>query len=337
MNLRADSLCFAGPMGTLPVFPSETFGQLDIAHLTSVPPRPDLTEVSEILVWHARFLQQLQLAEDRIKILRTRDDVPRQYSDIIHVLLGLQRPPYLNKFSKNSAILADKVNLGALFDQGIRVIQLAYDEASPFAGGYACDTNFSPGRGYAFLDSAIEVGLIPDLSHLNQKSALAVAEVCDNRNPFMVSHAGLQSVYSHPRNLPDDVCARICSSGGYYGIPTCTWMLGPEGDDTLEPFWNHINHALDIAGCDCVGIGSDGYYVENYDVAEAQTRKMLGKISPDNKFGVRFPDHPVETFSPDKIGVIEQFLSDKGMSGRLVDKVCGDNFAAFLRRALPRK
>ena len=83
--------------------------------------------------------------------------------------------------------------------------------------------------------------------------------------PVFVSHTGVQGTCPGPRNLTDDQLRRIASTGGVIGIgfwdgAICT----PNAANVAKA----IKYAVDIAGIDHVGLGSDfdGATNEPFDV-----------------------------------------------------------------------
>jgi microsomal dipeptidase-like Zn-dependent dipeptidase len=62
---------------------------------------------------------------------------------------------------------------------------------------------------------------------------------------------------NHPRNLSDAQLQAIAANGGVVQVTMYKGFLVPEGDATLDDFMRHLEHAIDVAGIDHVGIGTD--------------------------------------------------------------------------------
>ena len=137
-----------------------------------------------------------------------------------------------------------------------------------------------------------ELGMLVDLSHAGRRSFYDTLETSDR--PVIASHSGCSSLHDHPRNLDDDQLRALAGNGGVVGIVFCTAFLDADcqaaqkrageseefkriaGANDTEQFlrqgeWlqaylpplpaarvaDHVCHAVEVAGIDHVGIGSD--------------------------------------------------------------------------------
>lgn len=119
------------------------------------------------------------------------------------------------------------------------------------------------------------IGVIPDLAHV---APSVMRETLDTvRLPVLVTHSGALALCDHPRNVPDDVLARIGEAGGVVMVafvPSFVnqarrdWdvatsqaaagvELGPEPHATVAHVADHLDHIRKVAGAHTVGIGSD--------------------------------------------------------------------------------
>lgn len=57
-----------------------------------------------------------------------------------------------------------------------------------------------------------ELGMMIDISHVSDKSALQAIEL--SYHPVIASHSGARSVADHPRNIPDNIIREIAKKGG---------------------------------------------------------------------------------------------------------------------------
>ncbi|MCX7288395.1 MAG: dipeptidase [Rhodobacterales bacterium] len=113
--------------------------------------------------------------------------------------------------------------------------------------------------GKALVRECNALKIMLDLSHLNEAGFWEVARLSDA--PLVASHSNAQAVCASSRNLTDRQLAAIGESGGIAGLNLATCFLRPDGrespDMTLDPVKRHIEHMLELAGEDHVGIGSD--------------------------------------------------------------------------------
>ena len=118
------------------------------------------------------------------------------------------------------------------------------------------------------------LGMIVDVSHISDEAFDDVLEV--TTAPVIASHSGARAIYDHPRHLDDGMLRKIAENGGvihvlfmYVKEPD---LGGPGENATVSDVVDHIDHIVEVAGIDHVGIGSDfdgGGGVEGcFDVSE---------------------------------------------------------------------
>jgi membrane dipeptidase len=185
--------------------------------------------------------------------------------------------------------------LRALRALGVRYMTLTHNDNV----GWADSATDKPGCGglSAFGREVVaemqRIGMLVDLSHVavtTMNDALKEA-----RAPVIFSHSSARAVTDHPRNVPDDVLARLAGNGGvcmvtfvpFFVSQECTdWFntlrdaaagRGLDPDDLsqvfgLLPEWekdnpapaatlsqvaDHVDHVRQVAGIEHVGIGGD--------------------------------------------------------------------------------
>ena len=144
-------------------------------------------------------------------------------------------------------------------------------------------------KGREMVAEMNRLGVMVDISHVSPAVMRAVLDV--TKSPVIFTHSSAKAITNHPRNIPDDVLARLKKNGGIAMITfvpafidqaRADWQVrrdaqrlvagsGPEGDakmklwDTANPrpvstlamVADHIDHAAKIAGHNHVGIGGD--------------------------------------------------------------------------------
>ena len=99
------------------------------------------------------------------------------------------------------------------------------------------------------------VGMMIDLSHAAESTFWQVLE-CSTK-PVVCSHSSSRALCDHPRNLTDEQMRAIASKGGVVQVTMYSGFLRKEGEATLNDFLAHLQHAIEVAGMNHVGIGTD--------------------------------------------------------------------------------
>lgn len=131
----------------------------------------------------------------------------------------------------------------------------------PQAGTVVPDTEHGlTETGIAFLEEMERLGMIVDISHLNDAGIWDV--FAHTRKPFVASHSNARAVASHPRNLTDEMIRRLSERGGVMGINYCAaflrdWEREEDEESRIFDIIRHIKHIKNVGGIQCVGLGSD--------------------------------------------------------------------------------
>jgi membrane dipeptidase len=229
------------------------------------------------------------------------------------------------------ACLEDKIDRIDLFrNLGVRVMQLSYNTLSPFGAGVLSpsEASLTPlGREAVARMNAQGVAL--DLSHSNP--ATTAAAIGASSKPVLITHAGCSAVHAHPRNKTDEQLRAIAEKGGVIGIYDLFYIAPAGRQPNLDDYMAHMTHALNIAGEDHVGIGSDtafgtmAFSDEERAAwnAETQRRVAAGVAAPEEDGRLPLTEG---LNRPDRALVIADALLDRGYSARAVEKVLGGNF-----------
>jgi len=193
--------------------------------------------------------------------------------------------------------------------------------------------------GRAVVGRMNALGIVVDLSHAGERSFHDALEA--SARPVIASHSGCRALHDHPRNLTDDQMRRLARQGGVVGIVFHPGFLdadarveqarvratpefaGPPGLAPAAQFLHqqgvmrarmkpmpasrlveHVLHAVEVAGIDHVGLGSD------YDGIEC---------GPEGLEDAR------------GYAVLAELLAQRGLTDAELEKVLGANMERVFR------
>jgi membrane dipeptidase len=136
----------------------------------------------------------------------------------------------------------------------------AFGHGVPFISPSTPDTG--PGlteAGIALVTRCSELGILIDLSHLNEAGFWDVARLA--LGPLVASHSAAHALCPTSRNLTDRQLDAIGASGGLVGIVfACPFLRRDFADDPdtpLELIAEHARYVADRIGVEHVALGSD--------------------------------------------------------------------------------
>jgi membrane dipeptidase len=156
--------------------------------------------------------------------------------------------------------------LDAWHAAGVRSLGLVWSRPSAFGHGvpfrFPASPDTGPGltdAGRALVRRCAELRIVVDLSHLNAAGFADVVAI--GAAPIVVSHAACHALCPSTRNLTDDQLRAVGRSAGLVGIVFAPAFLRADGaddaDTPLSTLVAHVRHAVEVAGIDHVGLGSD--------------------------------------------------------------------------------
>ncbi|MBP3775294.1 MAG: gamma-glutamyl-gamma-aminobutyrate hydrolase family protein [Bacteroidaceae bacterium] len=98
-------------------------------------------------------------------------------------------------------------------------------------------------------------GIMVDLSHASEDTFYDALEA--SALPVVCSHSSARALCDHPRNLTDDQLRALAQVGGVAQITAYPGFLRLDGKACVEDVVRHLEHAIEVAGIDSVGIGTD--------------------------------------------------------------------------------
>ncbi len=211
--------------------------------------------------------EQVRRHPESLELASTVDDIRRiRKSGRIAALMGIE----------GGHAIED--SLGALrlfYKLGVRYMTLTHTNTNNWADSAGGIGNPPEKRHGGLSDFGKEVvremnrlGMMVDISHVGDETFQDVIET--TQAPIIASHSSCRALTNVPRNLTDDMLRALAKNGGvvminfYNGfintdyakpgmpVPTKTAQTA-----TLDMLMQHFEHAIQVAGVDHVGIGSD--------------------------------------------------------------------------------
>lgn len=156
---------------------------------------------------------------------------------------------------EGASALAGKIeNVEKLYRDGVKIITLTWNCENELASG--CFSENDSGLtdfGRDAVREMIKFGIVPDVSHLSEKSFYDLCECTDAS--FIASHSDCCEVHSHPRNLKDEQIKIIIRRGGLIGLNFYNKFLG--SGNAAQSVLRHAEHILNLGGESILAIGSD--------------------------------------------------------------------------------
>jgi membrane dipeptidase len=149
---------------------------------------------------------------------------------------------------------------------GLRSLGPVWSRANAFGHGvpfvFPSSPDIGPGlsdAGVALVRGCAELGIMVDLSHLNEAGFWDVAEL--GVGPLVASHSAAHALCGASRNLTDAQLDEIARSGGLVGIVfACPFLridFADDADTPLELIAAHARYIADRIGTSHVALGSD--------------------------------------------------------------------------------
>lgn len=226
----------------------------------SMPPRVPLDHAERFALAELATLARVATKSDgQVKIVRTTGDIRENlaagvFSIELHLEGAEPIDPSLN-------------TLEAFYLAGVRSIGLVWSRPNAFAHGVPFQFPGSPDTGPGLTDAGTalvaacdELGILIDLSHLNEAGFWDVARL--STNPLVCTHSAVHAICPSTRNLTDKQLDAIRDSEGIVGANFHAGFLNPDGErdpalTTVANLANHIDYLCDRLGTDKVALGSD--------------------------------------------------------------------------------
>jgi len=222
----------------------------------------------------------------------------------------------------------DLLLLRALYEQGLRVMEMTYQKANLLADG--CGDPRGGGL-TAFGKQAIaemnRLGIAIDLSHASDRTM--VETIAESSEPVFFSHSNARGRVTHARNVPDDTLRELVARGGICGISAYSAFLkegGGESGTDLRDYVAMVDYIVNLIGIDHVGMG--------FDVGESRTHQEAALIGGGNPKLTHDPStrYVKELMTRSRLPRLTEALLNAGYDDESVHKFLGGNVLNFFKR-----
>jgi len=261
--------------------------------------------------------------------------MPVRKAEDIRIAETLNKVGIILGFQNCSPIEDDLRKVEMLHEQGVRIMQLSYNNQSLLATGcYENDDSGVTRFGREVIKEMNRVGMVIDMSHSAEKSTLQAIDYSER--PIAITHANPSQWHHALRNKSNDVLKALGESRGMLGFSMYPFHLNNNSSCTLDDFCGMILDTAELMGIDNIGIGSDLCQNWSYDTLEWM-RSGTWTFKPDFGEGSSensdWPEQPEWFKSSRDFGNISQGLISKGMSNSDVEKIMGLNWLNFFDRS----
>ncbi|MCH7716294.1 MAG: membrane dipeptidase [Gemmatimonadetes bacterium] len=184
--------------------------------------------------------------------------------------------------------------------------------------------------GRDLIDRMNAVGMLVDLSHANMRTMADAIE--HSRMPAIISHTGCNAVHEHVRNTTDENLRRLADHGGVVGVCQLRPFLTFKKQDNLHAYFDHIVHAVGVAGIEHVCIGSD----RDHRVIE-MTPEYIAELRAEEGSQVVNSELPYfidELNGPRRMEVVWDGLVGRGYSEDEIEQIMGRNLYRLYEEAI---
>ena len=232
----------------------------------------------------------------------------------------------------------DLGKLETFVELGVRQIRLADGRRN-----FLADTCWEPANaglsrfGFEVIEAFKRLGVIADLSHIGERSALDA--ILHSREPVIFSHSGCFELCQHRRNISDRNIRAMAERGGVFNVSNQSGWLTTDPDVSIDHFIAHVEHVINVGGEDHVGVGTD------QDVVEMTAARPNEAEAHNRSFSQRVKDFPQLTWTvhhmrlpeldhPRRFLHLVQALERRRYPAARIEKILGGSYARVLREVV---
>jgi membrane dipeptidase len=223
---------------------------------------------------------------------------------------------------------------------GVRSIGICYSESNMLGGGMG-ETNQDSGLsdfGYDAVKRMNRVGMLVDVGHTNDRTALETIEASDK--PIYDSHSGPGAI-AQGHTKGDEVLQALAERGGVLGVGGAGRGLRTEKHPvgSIESYMECVEYCIVLMGVDHVGVGPDTLYGDHQGLYKHWFARRLGHHGRLGRgaeapwpipLGVEDPGYVRGLENPNEVVNVARWMIKKGYSDAEIAKVMGQNAIRLL-------
>ncbi len=195
---------------------------------------------------------------------------------------------------------------------GQRISQLTYNSTNALGSGCmeGADRGLTP-LGASVIQEMNRLGMAVDASHSGERTTIETIQA--SKKPVLITHSNCYALNPHPRCKSDYAIRLVASKGGVFGITSIRRFVREQDPTTVEDVLDHFDHAVQLAGIEHVGVGSDT------DLEGRDKRGLPGRMDIDGLDNVL------------RMYALTEGLVRRGYSDANIRLILGGNFARVLK------
>lgn len=197
------------------------------------------------------FYREIKTNSEYIMQCRSKED--------LHTAFSQKKIAAVLTVEGGSVLGGDLERLHSLYRDGVRLMTLTWNDSNEIGNGcFSKNKNGLTRFGKDVVRKMQEIGMLVDVSHLNERGFFDVAEYTDK--PFLASHSNAKIVdnpYASARNLTDAQIQVFIERDGLIGLNLCADFLGNDGNTGMDAVLRHIMHFLEQGAEKNLAFGCD--------------------------------------------------------------------------------
>ena len=227
-------------------------------------------------------------------------------------------------FQNSTQFGRDLASIDHFYGLGVRSSQLTYNWQNWAGSGCYEEAGSGLTRfGHELVEKMNSAGMLIDLSHAGMPTmADAIAA---SAAPIIISHTCCKALYEHPRNTTDANMRAAADKGGLVGVTQMRPFMTRQIENAVHVYYEHIEHAVSVAGEDHVCIGSDRDH-RRLTLTEEYLAELKAEEG-ENFDRAMWPLYFEELNGPRRMETIWNGLAARGMGTATLEKIFGRNLA----------